>query len=1263
MEGDIGFILSLANKPFIDGMKEVHKNLTDLHKTLENTSLTAQKSFGKIPSAVKASLDGVDKSLKEKLEGWNKNLLELELKIAKRTRTIVKDGVVQQQVTGRDAKALVSARDVLKSNIDVAEKQLALEAEKAGNKYSGGFWGGFSNKWNYEAHHFWKSHTKLEGTFSEQFQKLGDSASGKMGWAFAQGLKTLSGVFVATFAVSSIVEFVAASTEAFEKMESTAQRLKLAVGASEGTASAYKELWEQAEKLEGLAAIPKDQIVNAETMALQMGMTSEQIKQAIPVVVDFAAATGQDLGSAFNTVIMGMKGNERAVRRWGVTLTEGATWSDNLGKTLDVLNSKFKGQAEILSEATAEGRARKIEVLQDKIKENSGGFFASIHKMWQESQIATLEVVTSGYEHRSEILKKEFREHEQSFKGQEEALNPLLAEYDELVGKTDKTTEEQKRLQVIVNEIARILPGAATAWDKYGNAMGINRGKLLSELQKEKQQLLDEKNKFLAQAAKEISQGDKRAEEIKTFLNQGFEVTDAFAKVGSEYKTVKNKKNLTDERRRELVAEQDALQASLRESKQSYNEVFGGVAFKLGEQAAEIEKQAGRRILSSIEWQKLTTKELQDYFEWLKTQTSQEAQQQVDDVKSYLEKKKEEADSKAEAAAKKAIADRKKAKQEELDDALAALEQEAAIKRKNGEKQDTVDKWLRDQKQIAENKNAQETLVLLNDLKKKYKGYYEEYSSDYNDFQDKLYGLSTTRINNEVKDQEDARKKIEDDNKAALDKRLQDIDKEAALLSAPLTEKGGGGKTQEEADKYARDKRLEAQIAFNQTMSDLMKQWYGDNSAEYQKYQEDLGKLDVEAIKNRTADARKAFEDGITSFDKKIQVQVELITEENLKGKSPKEKKSAIDKSTSAQIGILKDKTSFLDAALAMGIISQDQYKEKVEEVNKKLKELGQQRTEAGLTEGNKFFKGMLKHSDEIVDALSKIGGAFSDILSAQMSKLDREMGEIQDRIQERNKTITELQSQIAEDEERQRKGYANNLTLHKKQLAQEEALRQKDLDSLKAAAKEKLALQKQQIIVDQLQTQVSFALALAKLFENGAKIGPWGVVAAIAIGASMVAAVISFINQMKAATAEAQKGFYKGGYTGDIPTTKEAGVVHGKEYVITSSKTKKMRGLLDTIHTGGTIGVDDLISQLSAGGVNVKSEELQKANTTYADLNNHKITISQISTANVEKRVQSLETHIVAIKDKLYEPKEQLLNNGTRIIRDGKTTTIIKKQ
>src|SRR5690606_26301570 len=69
----------------------------------------------------------------------------------------------------------------------------------------------------------------------------------------------------------------------------------------------------------------------------------------------------------------------------------------------------------------------------------------------------------------------------------------LMDRYDKLGTATNLSTDEQEELKTVITRIGEIVPTAITEFDKYGNAMSINAGKVneFTEAQREALKILN----------------------------------------------------------------------------------------------------------------------------------------------------------------------------------------------------------------------------------------------------------------------------------------------------------------------------------------------------------------------------------------------------------------------------------------------------------------------------------------------------------------------------------------------------------------------------------------------------------------------------------------------------------------------------------------------------------------------------------------------------------------------------------------------------
>lgn len=218
-----------------------------------------------------------------------------------------------------------------------------------------------------------KQVNELQGELGKVDKKAGET-SGNVDKAFGKlndKLKDLGKAVVAAFAVERIVAFGKASVQAFAESEAGALKLRAAVSAQGGLQKDFENLNNQAEDLAAITIFDDDTIKAAQTQALQFGLNAKAVEKLIPVVADFAAATGQDLTSALQATIGGINGQERALKAYGVTLDGTSNRNERLSTIIEQLTGKFNGQAQALTE-TLGGSIGQAEKAFGELQETIG---------------------------------------------------------------------------------------------------------------------------------------------------------------------------------------------------------------------------------------------------------------------------------------------------------------------------------------------------------------------------------------------------------------------------------------------------------------------------------------------------------------------------------------------------------------------------------------------------------------------------------------------------------------------------------------------------------------------------------------------------------------------------------------------------------------------------------------------------------------------------------------------------------------------------
>jgi len=171
--------------------------------------------------------------------------------------------------------------------------------------------------------------------FDKTKKKALDSGPNKL----ESQLLSLGKTLTAAFAVERIIAFGKASVEAFAEAELNAKKLSVAVGVSGGLSKDFDRLIKQSEDLQKITVFSDDDIQKVQTMALQFGLTANQVESLTPVIADFAAATGQSLQEATSAVLRGLEGQGKGFPE---NRDEGLTgWMS--GDTLDALLGALEG--------------------------------------------------------------------------------------------------------------------------------------------------------------------------------------------------------------------------------------------------------------------------------------------------------------------------------------------------------------------------------------------------------------------------------------------------------------------------------------------------------------------------------------------------------------------------------------------------------------------------------------------------------------------------------------------------------------------------------------------------------------------------------------------------------------------------------------------------------------------------------------------------------------------------------------------------------
>lgn len=283
--------------------------------------------------------------------------------------------------------------------------------------------------------------------------KKGFKAMGSSWMEFAKGILAVE---IFKQVSRAIVNFAKDSIEAFAKQEQALARLTSALkNQNEYTEENIKLLTDQAKALQRITTFGDEQIISAQAMLASFALTTDQIKEMTPRMLDLATMTAKttggqmDLEQAAKFVGMALGGQAGRLTQAGIRLDDyqkksfqAADETERFNMLLEIFDQNAGGLAESVGK-TATGSIQKFRNVIGDLQEKLG-----------EALIPTIVFFTNaitkliqGTQNYNEIV--------------DEQLNSsidLTQQYIKLASKTKLSTEEAQEQADILEDLKILLP-------------------------------------------------------------------------------------------------------------------------------------------------------------------------------------------------------------------------------------------------------------------------------------------------------------------------------------------------------------------------------------------------------------------------------------------------------------------------------------------------------------------------------------------------------------------------------------------------------------------------------------------------------------------------------------------------------------------------------------------------------------------------------------------------------------------------------------
>jgi hypothetical protein len=191
-------------------------------------------------------------------------------------------------------------------------------------------------------------------------------------------------------------------------------------------------------------------------------------------------------------------------------------------------------------------------------------------------------------------------------------ISPLLDRYDQLSKKTNLNKKEHEELSSIVKQVTEQIPGAASAFDKYGNAISISTQRAREFINAQAESLKYLNSKAITEADKDIEKATSKVDQFKKRMDEisktgTFKVTEQIVGSGSSLGGAQTYER--DATEQEVAEMQKIYQKSIADkmAAESAKKALDGTSLK-----EQIENN-NKKTLAQDDFNKMTEKQLKAY--------------------------------------------------------------------------------------------------------------------------------------------------------------------------------------------------------------------------------------------------------------------------------------------------------------------------------------------------------------------------------------------------------------------------------------------------------------------------------------------------------------------------------------------------------------------------------------------------------------------------------------------------------------------------
>jgi hypothetical protein len=368
-----------------------------------------------------------------------------------------------------------------------------------------------------------------------------------------------------------------------------------------------------ASDMQSRLGIDDDVLKEQMTFLAMQGRTELQIKNTMKAAAELSKVMGIGLQQAILYLDGTMEGNIGRLGRLDAGFTKLTTEQLRNGAAVDLINEKYGGLAEKSFEQGL-GPLRRFQNAWGDLQKTLGGFLVNALLPVFNGLSRGMDNLNKSFDNFLTNSNDLFSDQVQTVAELETNIRPLLSRYEELADKSQLSTIEQQELKTIIDQVTTALPGAASGFDEYGQAISISTDRVREFIDQQIAMMQYQNRAAIKEVEKDIRKVNKELSRIAPDISQ-IERTGTYQVLTREYNKLSQQWVASHK-----DASQEMVQETIKKNQELLFERKGMIARLEALNGDELQKEIERREeerkaaqeleKQRIEYRKKSTEEL-----------------------------------------------------------------------------------------------------------------------------------------------------------------------------------------------------------------------------------------------------------------------------------------------------------------------------------------------------------------------------------------------------------------------------------------------------------------------------------------------------------------------------------------------------------------------------------------------------------------------------------------------------------------------------